>query len=183
MSEVLERFRRVADELSARVDAVPADAWENQCPSCPDWTARQLMTHVIENAQWGLNTIHDVEHEPIEYIADVPAEWARVRAAVEEALADPELSVAGVLGPLGPTPYEELIRGVGCADMLIHTWDLARATGGDEKLDPQLSLETLEFLLPMEIVLRRPGMFKKAVTPPNGSDVVTALISFCGRKV
>lgn len=183
MSADLDRYRRVADGLTARVNAVPAEAWENVCPSCPEWTARQLMSHVIGNARWGLDQINEVEHVTRESIEDIPGEWAAVRDEVEQALADPVLAHRAIFGPFGPTAYTELIASLACSDMLIHTWDLARATGGDENLDPQLCLETLEWLLPMDEIIRRPGLFGRRVHPPQGADVVVALMSFCGRKV
>ena len=36
----------------------------------------------------------------------------------------------------GEQPFESLVGRLLCADTLIHTWDLARATGQPEALDP-----------------------------------------------
>jgi hypothetical protein len=70
-----------------------------------------------------------------------------------------------------------------CLDMLIHTWDVARATGGDENVDPVASAQALSGLRSMGDALRGPGLFKAAVPPPAGADAITELMSFCGRQV
>ncbi len=50
MSDTLDRYRRLADDLTARVEAAPEDAWANSSP-CAGWTARDVMAHVIGNAR------------------------------------------------------------------------------------------------------------------------------------
>lgn len=35
-------------------------------------------------------------------------------------------------GPLGPVPLEHTVDVIGGLELLGHTWDLARATGGDD---------------------------------------------------
>ncbi|MCA1691443.1 MAG: maleylpyruvate isomerase N-terminal domain-containing protein, partial [Actinobacteria bacterium] len=45
MSEVSERYRRLADAFAARLAAVPEDKWSSPSP-CEDWTIRDLVAHV-----------------------------------------------------------------------------------------------------------------------------------------
>jgi uncharacterized protein (TIGR03086 family) len=181
VSETLDRYRKLADDLTARVEAVPPDAWNNQSP-CADWTALDVMDHVIGNARAWLDQVDGVPHEERK-VTDVPAEWAAVRARVEEALADPERAGKVIEGPMGPMPYEMLVGRLQCMDMLIHTWDVARATGGDEKVDEQAAASALEGLKPVDAMIRRPGVFGPAVEPPPGADAVTQLMCFVGREV
>jgi uncharacterized protein (TIGR03086 family) len=181
VSETLARYRKLADDLSARVEAVPPGAWSNSSP-CEDWTALQVMDHVIGNARAWINKLDGVEHEE-RTVTDPSAEWAAARADVEAALADPERATKVIDGPFGPMPYEQLVGRLQCMDMLIHTWDLARATGGDEKVDEQAAIGALSGLKPMDAMLRRPGLFGPAVEPPPGADPVTELMCFVGRKV
>jgi uncharacterized protein (TIGR03086 family) len=181
MSATLERYRHVADDLTARVVAVPPGAWDNPSP-CEDWTAQQIMDHVIGNARALLDRLAGVEHVSAS-VQDVAGEWAKARAAVEEVLADPVRAKQDVPGPMGPMPFEVFVGRFVCMDILIHTWDLARATGGDENVDAEFAAHALEGLRPMDAMLRRPGLFGPAVEPPPGADVVTQLMAFCGRKV
>ena len=181
MSAVLERYRHVADGLSARVAAVPAGAWSNPSP-CDEWTALQVMDHVIGNARALVDNMNGVEHVSAQ-VQDVGGEWAKARAAVEEVLADPERAGKEIAGPMGPMPFEVLVGRFACMDILIHTWDLARATGGDENVDAEIAAHALEGLKPMDAMIRRPGLFGPRVEPPPGADAVIALMAFCGRKV
>jgi uncharacterized protein (TIGR03086 family) len=181
VSETLARYRSLADDLSARVDAVKPDDWANPSP-CEEWTARDVMVHVIGNARAGLDRLAGVEHVSVP-VEDVAADWAAARAAVEAALSDPQRAATPVDSPFGPMPYETFIGRFMCMDMLIHTWDVARATGGDENIDAAAAAHGLEGLRPLDAHLRGPGLFKPATTPPPNADVITQLMCFCGREV
>jgi uncharacterized protein (TIGR03086 family) len=181
MSATLERYRHIADGLSARVAAVPPEAWNNPSP-CEEWTAHQIMEHVIGNARWAVDTLNGVEHVT-RSVQDVAGEWANARAGVEEVLADPSRAGTEIAGPMGPMPFDVLIGRFACLDILIHTWDLARATGGDENIDAEAAAHALEGLRPMDAMIRRPGLFGPKVEPPPGADPVIQLMAFCGRKV
>ena len=67
-------------------------------------------------------------------------------------------------------------------DVLIHTWDLARAAGLDETLDPQLVHDTLVGIEPLDAILRSSGQYGPRVEAPPGADEQTMLIAFTGRK-
>ena len=46
MSEISERYRAVADGFGARLDGVGPDVWSTKTP-CEEWTARDLVAHVV----------------------------------------------------------------------------------------------------------------------------------------
>jgi uncharacterized protein (TIGR03086 family) len=66
-------------------------------------------------------------------------------------------------------------------DVLVHTWDLARATGGDETLDAAEVRDMLAGMLPMDEVLRQSGHYGPRVEVPGDADEQTRLIAFTGR--
>jgi hypothetical protein len=70
------------------------------------------------------------------------------------------------------------------ADLVPHTWDLARTAKVDERLDPTLVKHTMLTWkgLP-EAALRMPGMMGAAVKPAPGSDAQTKMLNFLGRVV
>lgn len=70
-----------------------------------------------------------------------------------------------------------------CVDILLHTWDVARATGQDERLDPAAVAAALRFLLPRDADLRVPGEFGPRLDPPPGADEQAQLIAFSGRAL
>lgn len=66
-------------------------------------------------------------------------------------------------------------------DVLLHTWDLARAAGLDDALDPLIVPGMLAGLEPIDEMLRASGHYGPAVEVPPGADVQTRLIAFTGR--
>lgn len=47
MTEIAARFEKVAAAFTARVEAVPADAWE-RAARCEGWVARDVVRHLVE---------------------------------------------------------------------------------------------------------------------------------------
>ena len=46
MSDLLDRYRHLADGFTARVEAVPEGAWDNASP-CDEWKARDIVGHLV----------------------------------------------------------------------------------------------------------------------------------------
>lgn len=68
------------------------------------------------------------------------------------------------------------------ADVLMHTWDRARAKGQPDRLDEQTAAAMLAGMEPMEPMLRSSGQFGSAGGPlPEDADASDRLISFIGR--
>ncbi|HEY2764355.1 MAG TPA: hypothetical protein VGJ13_10140 [Pseudonocardiaceae bacterium] len=65
----------------------------------------------------------------------------------------------------------------------MHTWDLARATGQDERIDPDAISRSLEFLAPLDDAIRRAGGFAAKIDSAPDADAQTRLLNFCGRVV
>ena len=65
---------------------------------------------------------------------------------------------------------------------MVHTWDLARATGLDETLDPQEVHNLLMAMEPIDEMLRQSGQFGPRVIVPEDADEQTKLIAFTGRR-
>jgi uncharacterized protein (TIGR03086 family) len=84
---------------------------------------------------------------------------------------------------LASSPSESLVGRLLCADTLVHTWDLARATHQEERLDASAVVEAMEFLSPIDDAIRRPGGFGPKIAPKPDADEQTKLLNFCGRRV
>jgi uncharacterized protein (TIGR03086 family) len=105
---------------------------------------------------------------------------------VDEVLAamdDPGTAGIAVPGPMGEVAFKPLMGGVMLHDLLVHTWDLARATGQDERLDPEAVRSALAKMRPFDDLLRGPSMFGPRIDPPAGADEQTQLLCFLGRPV
>ena len=66
--------------------------------------------------------------------------------------------------------------------MVVHTWDLARATGLDETLDPEMVHDMLVNMEPLDDMLRASGQYGPKVAVAAGADEQTRLIAFTGRR-
>ncbi len=84
-------------------------------------------------------------------------------------------------GRFGEQTLESLVSRLVCSDVLVHTWDLARATGQDERLDAPAAATAYELLQPLDATARVPGGFGARVPAPPGADAQTRLLTFCGR--
>jgi len=180
MSEVTERYRSVAAGFSRRVAGVAPDAWPVATP-CSQWTVRDLVAHVVTTHHRVIATLDGTEPVEADPDADLVPQWRVATAAVVDALGDEARASKTVGGMFGQQTFELLIGRLVCADTLIHTWDLARATGQDETLDPDAVSKALESLTPMDDAIRRPGGFGAKITPTPGADTQTQFLNFCGR--
>jgi uncharacterized protein (TIGR03086 family) len=115
--------------------------------------------------------------------ADLVAAWAAATAEVVAALGDPERAAAPVTGRFAPMPLEELIGRLLCSDTIVHTWDVARATAQDERLDPAGVSYAFTMLLPADEAIRGPGSFGPKIEPPPDADEQTRFLCFLGRDV
>jgi uncharacterized protein (TIGR03086 family) len=67
-------------------------------------------------------------------------------------------------------------------DVVVHTWDLARATGLDETLDADVVHDMLVGMEPMDEMLRASGQYGPKVDVAPDADEQTRLIAFTGRQ-
>ena len=66
-------------------------------------------------------------------------------------------------------------------DVFMHTWDLARATGQDDTLDPARCAEMLAGMEPIEELMRGSGQYGPRVEVPDDADAQTRMLGFIGR--
>lgn len=183
MSEISERYRRVADGMTQRVVAVPAAAWGNPSP-CAGWDARDVIRHMVEwipeflaaGAGLELPTGPPVDDDPV-------AAWQRLSDGIQALLDDPQTAAARFSHPrAGDHSVEDAIATFFLGDVFIHTWDVARATGGDESLDVDEVHRMLSGVEPYDEMLRASGQYGQRVQVPDDADEQARLIAFMGRQ-
>ena len=182
VSEVADRYARVAEGFRSRLAAVPAGRWHSPSP-CEGWAARDVVVHSSSVHRNVAAMLSPPAGQTPPADADPASAWRSASAAVAEALADPERAATEVKSRVGVMTFEQMVGTLLCADTLVHTWDLARATGLDERLDPEAVVVAHRFLLPRGDQMRVPGGFGPAVVPPPGSDEQTRFLCFTGRRV
>jgi uncharacterized protein (TIGR03086 family) len=182
MSEVSKRYVRIAAALDRRVRAVPDDAWMLPSP-CTEWSVRDLVAHVVAVHRRVVAGLDASTPPPPATDLDLVGAWTAATAELNAALADPERAAAPVAGRFAPMPLEDMIGRLLCSDTLVHTWDLARATGQDERLDPAGVSYAFATLLPNDAAIRGPGSFGPKIDPPPDADEQTRFLCFLGRRV
>jgi uncharacterized protein (TIGR03086 family) len=181
-TEISDRYRRVAGQFTQRVRAVPEGAWENPAP-CDGWVARDVVGHLVDwlpdffFGRWGLTRPQGptVAEDPL-------AAWLAVDATIQAALDDPAVAGRVVATRVGELSFAEQFDMIGTGDVLFHTWDLARAAGLDETLDPDEVHRFVSGMEPLDEMLRASGQFGPRVPVPDGADEQTRLIGFLGRR-
>ena len=184
MTSIADRYSAAAARLTALIDAVPADAWTVQSP-CEDWTAGQVVEHVVSTEAAFLRDRELAEALAEEATSDPLGTWPAVRDAVTAAMADPSKAGASYDGYFGPTTVEQTLDRFYTADLLVHRWDIATAVGLPDFAT--LDDDELAFLneaiasYPAE-VMRMPGLFGPELTAPAGANATTQLMAFLGRS-
>jgi len=113
---------------------------------------------------------------------DPAAAWGELAAALQAALDDP--AVAGQefdAGPPGRLTVEAAVGMLVTADVLIHTWDLARAGGRSVTLDPPTVAELEAGMEPLDEMLRASGHYGPRVPIAADAPAQDRLLAFMGR--
>ena len=79
---------------------------------------------------------------------------------------------------MGTSSFERFTGMFGVGDVLVHAWDLARATGLDERLDEDEVHRLFTMMEPNDAMMRQGTAFGPKVEPPPGADEQTKLLAF-----
>jgi hypothetical protein len=111
--------------------------------------------------------------------ADPVRAWRAVRDQALGALSNPDTATLPTRTPGGPVPLSDVMDRFGGLDILVHTWDFARAVGdGDDHLDEDLVSHFHAVAREQEEVLRTPWGFKPPVERPAGAEPQTEFLCF-----
>jgi uncharacterized protein (TIGR03086 family) len=171
-------------ELEHAMRRVPLDLWEEASP-CDRWTARDVAGHaiaVIEHIPARLG--RGVARDPFVDLGlvagpDPVTSLRTVRAAAMVALDTKHALATTVETSMGTMTVDDYLVPLG-RDAVVHAWDIARATGTDESLDPILVDFTLVQLDPTQMAAGR-GTYAAAVELPPGSTALHRLLAAVGR--
>lgn len=167
-------LRRGLDQLATLLDEVPAGAQGDPTP-CPQWSVQDLVDHLVavpsrfalmargEEVDWSQTP--SAGHDPA----------ARFRAHAEDLLrAAADDSTAG-----GHIPLDWQ-----CAELAVHTWDLATAIGRPTAdLDAEVAERGLAFMRASLTPDNRSPAFGPEQSAPRGADAYRRIAAFAGRSV
>lgn len=161
--------------------AVAPDGWHAPTP-CTEWDVHALVSHVVHAHRW---VPAMVEGRTIEEVgdafdgdqlgSDAYGAWDAARKGSLEAVNAADLG--GVVhASFGDIPVEEYVLQV-AFDTTIHAWDLARGTGSNDRLDPELVAAAHDYITP-----RAQYWGFEAVEVPAGAEPQDELIGLTGRQ-
>lgn len=147
---------------------------------CSDWDVRMLLAHMV-NA---------IAQFPAMVRGEQP-DWANV-PPLDDRIGEFRAAVAANLEgwrvPGALDRPSQMLEGMNIVDFnlgdaLVHTWDLARATGQDPDLDPVAVQATYEIWVKAPLdVARRFGAFGPEVAVPENAPVTDHLVGLFGRR-
>lgn len=177
------------DRAAAVVTGVVADIADEQfaLPTpCTEWTVRNLLNHLVTGNLMMVTIVGGTSHpdRTVDRLGrDPKATFATSLEQARAALAQPGLMERTVTTPLGESPGSVLLD-MRVAELVVHAWDLARATGQSTDIDPDL----------VGVVHRtwqtRLGDRPRAMTPfedpqpvPGDATAADRLAAYLGRTV
>jgi len=181
MSDVADRYGKLSAAFAAKIDAVSPDQWSNQSP-CTEWTARDVVRHVVNTQGMFLGFIGQ-ELGDVPSVDDDPSgAWKAASSAVQERLDDPATANAEYEGFMGKSTFAAGVDKFLSTDLVVHGWDLARATGQNETIEPAEIKRVRAVAESFGDAMRSPQAFGPALEPPAGADEQAKLLAFLGRQ-
>jgi uncharacterized protein (TIGR03086 family) len=180
MSDISDRIALLSDHFEELIRGAPAGAWSKPTP-CSEWTAAELVGHVVDVHAMMLRPL-DRSLSPAPAATDDPlGAFRAARSDVAAVLADPQLASTGYDGLLGHAVVEETIDNFLGFDLVIHGWDLARATGQDSELPANEVERIAARCAELGENLRLPGVCGPPVDVPAGTSAQDRLLALLGR--
>jgi uncharacterized protein (TIGR03086 family) len=177
VDESIERHRRACDGLGAVAHEVRAELWAAPTP-CSEWTTKDVVEHVIGFHDFLL--IRPLGVRALRPRTNAAARWDATADTLFAALA-----IEGVLDavtelPGGGISTPRTMIDALTTDVLVHTWDVARAIGTSTAPDDELCDRAL-------VMVRAAGVGRgDAIGPevPIGENAwaVDKLVAFYGRE-
>jgi uncharacterized protein (TIGR03086 family) len=185
MTAVKDLHARALERYGQLVHTVRDDQWHDPTP-CTEWDVSVLVNHLVSENLWmppllDGKTISDVgDSLDGDLLGDDPrAAWDRSAVEASRAVSAAALDKTVHLS-YGKTSAEHYISEV-FSDLIIHGWDLARATGADETIDPESVDVLYARYKPIEEGMKATGLFGPKVDPPPGAAKQTQLLAIFGR--
>jgi uncharacterized protein (TIGR03086 family) len=168
-----EVLRRGLDQLAGLLDDVPAAALADPTP-CPEWSVQDLVDHVVAAPS---RFARMARGEQVDWSATPsagPEPAARFRAHADDLLR----TVADAAAPAGSPSLDWQ-----CAELAVHTWDLATALGrSTADLDAEVAECGLAFLRAGLTDDNRSPAFGPEQPAPEGADAYRRIAAFAGRS-
>jgi uncharacterized protein (TIGR03086 family) len=186
MTDQVKLHGIAAEGFDRRVAAIAPDQWNAPTP-CTDWDVRTLVNHLVYEAKWAPDlfagkTIEEVgdRYEGDQLGDDPVAAWRESNASARAAIAEPGALERIVHLSFADLPGGEYLNQL-TLDLAVHGWDLARAIGADETIEPVLVDAILPYIEANAELISGSGVFGERVPVGPDADDQTKLLGLLGR--
>ena len=180
---------RCGRRFATLVAGVGPGQWQDGTP-CSEWDVRALVHHLLYEQLWVPLLLGGLTVEQVgsrfdgDLLSGDAVAWPGLLAAAigqaHAAVAQPGALARAVHLSFGDVPGQEYVLEL-TADLAIHGWDLAQATGQDAALDPAVVAVLLAWAEANAGMLAGSGMFGSPVDAgPSAPDDVR-LLGLLGR--
>ena len=191
MPNPVELYQKATSGVSKMISGIKQDQISAQTP-CSEWKVNDLINHLIGGAGHlkaslagssgqanpGGGSSPSVESD----IAKLGASYKALVAEVLQEASKPSTLEAKVPTPAGEMSGDQFI-GILFLDNLVHTWDLAKATGQDTNLDPALTEVCYNMFVPGLVDMgREHGAFGPVVQVPASASTQDKMLGYMGRQ-
>jgi|ERR1051326_1287919 uncharacterized protein (TIGR03086 family) len=180
-------YVRAMEATRSVIDTVRPEQWTAATP-CTEWNVKEVANHIIGENLWAVEllqgkTIADVGNRLDGDLAGADpagAYTASVRSASLACAAPGAMDATCHLsfGDYSGSDYAAQLF----MDSLIHGWDIARATGQDTALDPDLVQACLPIAEELTAQFRSAGVFGDNLPVSPEADSQTRLLALLGRR-
>lgn len=181
VTDIQRGYRTTANGFDTAVRAVAPEKWEDQSP-CEEWKARDVVAHVVAGHRGVIASVKGGESTPLGPDDDPKLAWQSAFREMDEITGDSDELAKEIDGPTGKMPAGQIIGRFVTMDLLVHTWDLARTVGANERLDENSVRAAYDALKPMDAMIRQPNRFGPKLEPPPNADLQTEFLYFLGRR-
>ena len=188
--DLVELHGRCGRWFAALVAGVGPDQWQDGTP-CSQWDVRALVHHLLYEQRWvawlleGMTIAQVGDRFEGDLMGGDASAWPGLLAsAIEQAhtaVAQPGALERTVHLSFGDASGQEYVVQL-TTDLAIHGWDLARATGQDDALDPGAVAVLLPWAEANAEFLAESGMFGSRVDTGTGVPDDVRLLGLLGRR-
>jgi uncharacterized protein (TIGR03086 family) len=181
MTPESDRYRRLSAAFVAKARQVPPDRWASPSP-CESWTALDVIRHVVDAHAIFERLVGRTLEVPVAFDDDPVGALTATVAVVQGELDDPALAGAEYEGMFGTATFAASVDRFVCFDLVVHGWDLARAVGLDDTIDPG-ELDRLSAAVEgFGDAMRTTGSFGPVLEVGADADAQTRLLAQLGRQ-
>jgi uncharacterized protein (TIGR03086 family) len=188
--DLVELHNNCGRRFAALVAGVGSEQWHDQTP-CPEWDVRMLVNHLLYEQRWAPLLLDGLTIDEVgdrfegDLMGDDASAWPGLLASsIDEAhtaVAQPGALDRTVHLSFGEFSGQEYVLQL-TVDLAIHAWDLARATGQDDRLDPSAVALLLPWAEANVDFLAASGLFGSRIDAGPGAQDEIRLLGLLGRR-